>query len=150
VTRVTDPLDTGTPATPQPPNGKTILMAEDDPFIARMYETKLRNAGYAVVIKTNGRDAYEQIKSARPDLMMIDINMPELSGLELLSALAGEGYDFSTSPAVVLTNSGEPADRAAAEKLGAEYLVKAELTPQAVLERINAKLGVGVQSPPAA
>jgi DNA-binding response OmpR family regulator len=146
--RITDPSDTPSSANPLPTNGKTILMAEDDPFIARMYETKLRNAGYAVVVKNNGRDAYEEIKRSRPDLMIIDINMPELSGLELLSALSGEGYDFSTSPAMVLTNSGEPEDRAAAEKLGADYMVKAELTPQAVLEKINAKINSG--TPPEA
>lgn len=129
------------PSQPVPPNGKTVLIAEDDPFISRMYQTKLSAAGYNVVVKNNGRDAYEEIKRSRPDLMILDINMPELSGLEVLSALHSESYDFSTSPAMVLTNSAEPQDRANAEKFGAEYLIKAELTPRQVLDRINSKLG---------
>lgn len=108
-----------------------------------MYETKLTGAGYTVVLKNNGRDAYEEIKKNPPDLMILDINMPELTGLEVLSALHSDGYDFATSPAVVLTNSAEPGDRMTAEKLGADFFVKAELTPRNVLERINAKLNIG-------
>ncbi len=123
-------------------NGKTILIAEDDPFISRMYQTKLTTSGYNVVIKTNGRDAYNTIKESHPDLMMLDINMPELSGLEVLSTLAGEGYDFSASPAIILTNSSDMANRKQAEGFGAEYMVKAEFTPRQVLDKINEKLGL--------
>jgi DNA-binding response OmpR family regulator len=50
--------------------GKTILIAEDDPFILRMYQIKLEGAGFTVVVKTNGRDAYEYIKESRPDLFI--------------------------------------------------------------------------------
>ena len=74
---------------PEPPtgpaNGKTVLIAEDDPFIARMYDVKLRSEGYAVVLRNNGREAYEAIKLQRPDLIMLDLNMPELTGQELLA-----------------------------------------------------------------
>ncbi len=123
-------------------NGKTVLVAEDDPFISRMYETKLTNSGYYVVLANNGRDAYEKIKDTKPDLLLLDINMPELSGFEVLGALNGDGYDMSTTPVMVLTNSSNMADRKVAESYGAEYMIKAELTPRAVLERINAKLGI--------
>lgn len=141
MTRITRPTDlpSSTPE-PLPSNGKTILIAEDDPFISRMYETKLRNAGYVVTLKNNGRDAYEAIKASRPDLMILDITMPELSGLELLAALHNDGYDFTTSPAIILTNSAETSDRHTAQNLGADYLVKADMTPSDVLDRINTKL----------
>jgi two-component system KDP operon response regulator KdpE len=120
--------------------GKTILIAEDDPFISRMYETKLKASGFQVVIKTNGRDAYAAIKESHPDLLMLDINMPELSGIEVLTSLAGDGYDFASSPAIILTNSSDSASRKQVESLGAEYMVKAEFTPRQVLDKINAKL----------
>jgi DNA-binding response OmpR family regulator len=139
--RVSKPANEAQPAVPQASNGKTILLAEDDPFISRMYMTKLTSSGYKVIIKINGRDAYNAIKETHPDLMMLDINMPELSGLEVLAALATDGYDFSNSPAIVLTNSSDAANRKAAETYGAEYMVKAEFTPRQVLEKINAKLG---------
>ncbi len=119
---------------------KTILIAEDDPFISRMYEIKLTAAGYRVVVKNNGRDAYETIKAEHPNLLILDINMPELSGLEVLSTLAGEGFDFATTPVIVLTNSSSLADRKQATAHGAEYVVKADLTPRQVLDLIHSKL----------
>ena len=126
--------------------GKTILIAEDDPFILRMYQIKLESAGFTVVVKTNGRDAYEYIKTSRPDLFLTDINMPDLSGLEVLSTLQSDSFDFTGMPIIVLTNSSSDEDRKIAESYGADYLVKAELTPRQVLDRIVEKL----KAPPAA
>jgi CheY-like chemotaxis protein len=120
--------------------GKTILIAEDDPFILRLYKIKLESAGFTVEVKTNGRDAYEMIKENRPDLFLTDINMPELSGLEVLSALQADGFDFTGMPIIVLTNSSNIEDRKIAISYGADYLVKAELTPRQVLDRIVEKL----------
>ena len=122
-------------------DGKLILIAEDDPFISRMYQIKLEGAGLRVIVKNNGRDAFEAIRSEHPSLAILDINMPELSGLEVLAALQSDGFDFSSMPVIVLTNSSELADRNKAHSFGAEYLVKAELTPREVLNIISAKLG---------
>lgn len=121
---------------------KTILIAEDDPFISRMYEIKLQGAGFKVIVKNNGRDAFEAIKSEHPNLAILDINMPELTGLEVLSALQNDNFDFSAMPVIVLTNSSELSDRNTAHSYGAEYLVKAELTPREVLNMISQKLGM--------
>jgi CheY-like chemotaxis protein len=129
-------------------DGKTVLIAEDDPFISRMYQIKLESAGFHVIVKNNGRDAFESIKADHPNLAVLDINMPELSGLEVLSALQGDNFDFAEMPVIVLTNSSELADRNKARSFGAEYLVKAELTPRQVLNMISEKLGV-TPPPPA-
>ncbi len=123
------------------PSKVSILMAEDDPFIARMYETKIASAGYKISIHNNGRDAYDAIKSMNPDLIIMDINMPELSGLEVMKLLQQDGFDFKTHPVIVLTNSSNVDDMKAAHSFGADYLIKAELTPKDVLERIKSKLG---------
>jgi len=123
--------------------GKVVLIAEDDPFISRMYEIKLESAGFKVILKNNGRDAYEAIKAEHPNLAVLDINMPELSGLDVLGALQGDSFDFTAMPVIVLTNSSELSDRNRAHSFGAEYLVKAELTPREVLNMINQKLGLG-------
>lgn len=128
---------------------KLILIAEDDPFISRMYQIKLESAGFSVLVKNNGRDAFEAIKGEHPDLAVLDINMPELSGLEVLSALQADGFDFTTMPVIVLTNSSELSDRNTAHSYGAEYLVKAELTPREVLNMISEKLGLAPQAPEA-
>jgi CheY-like chemotaxis protein len=123
-------------------NNKHVLIAEDDPFISRMYQIKLEGAGYKVTVKNNGRDAYEAIKADHPNLAVLDINMPELSGLEVLGALQSDGFDLPSMPVIVLTNSSELSDRKQAQNYGAEYLVKAELTPRQVLDMIGQKLGV--------
>jgi DNA-binding response OmpR family regulator len=140
--RITDFKEIDDQTAPRPRNGKTVLIAEDDPFIARMYQTKLETAGYTVVVKNNGRDAYDHARQNPPDLFLLDLTMPELSGLDVLKALQGDHFDFGRSPVIVLTNSSSQKDRAAAEAYGAEYLTKADLTPRAVLERINIKLGL--------
>lgn len=143
--------DTSTPSASnsQLGAGKTILIAEDDPFISRMYEIKLQGVGFKVIIKNNGRDAFEAIKSEHPSLALMDINMPELSGLDVLAALQGEGFDFASMPVIILTNSSELSDRQSAHSFGAEYLVKAELTPRQVLDMINHKLGLTGPAGPA-
>lgn len=128
---------------PQIGQGKIILIAEDDPFISRMYEIKLQSAGFTVLLKNNGKDAYDSVKADHPSLAVMDINMPELSGLDVLGALQSDGFDFATMPVIVLTNSSQEPDRKRAQSYGADYLVKAEMTPRQVLDLINSKLGLG-------
>lgn len=128
---------------------KKIVLAEDDPFISRMYLTKLEQAGYTTRLAANGRDAVEAIAELHPDLVMLDINMPELSGFEVVRTLQASGYDFSSTIVVVLTNSADPKDRSVAEGLGFDYLVKAEMTPKSVLDHINEKLWDASTSQPA-
>src|SRR6202050_2587189 len=126
---------------PAPATNKLILIPEDDPFISRMYQIKLEGAGLRVIVKNNGRDAFEAIKSEHPNLAILDINMPELSGLEVLAALQNDGFDFAVMPVIVLTHSSEASNRKKAEEFGAECIVKADLTPRQVLDMISAKLG---------
>lgn len=142
MSRISNPNDAIEGSQPASPNGKTLLIAEDDPFISRMYETKLKFAGFEVVIKNNGRDAYEAIKEIKPSLVILDINMPELTGFEVLNALQGDGFDFSSTPIIMLTNSATESDRKSAQKFGVDYLIKAEMTPREVLAMIYQKLGM--------
>lgn len=141
MTRISDPHESELEASQHPSNGKTIVLAEDDPFISRMYQTKLTAAGYTVKMANNGRDAYELIKAETPDLAMFDINMPELSGFEVIRALQADNNELKPERIMVLTNSANPVDREMAASLHVDYYVKAEMTPHEVLTRINGKLG---------
>lgn len=123
-------------------DAKLVMMAEDDPFISRMYQIKLESAGFRVIVKNNGRDAFEAIKESHPNLAVLDINMPELSGLEVLAALQNDNFDLTTMPVIMLTNSANLSDRKRAGEFGADYLVKAEYTPREVLDIIDQKLGI--------
>ena len=140
--RVSDPQDSQTSPNSLPANGHSILLAEDDPFISRMYETKLANSGYKVDKVNNGRDAYDFIKNNSPDLVMLDINMPELTGFDVCKALISDGVPDIAIKVIILTNSANPVDRKTANDMGLEYVVKADLTPRDVVEKINTRLGV--------
>jgi DNA-binding response OmpR family regulator len=74
--------------------------------------------------------------------MLLDINMPELSGFEVLAALKSDGFDFDACPVLILTNSSNAEHRTMADSYGADYMIKAELTPREVLEHINSRLGI--------
>lgn len=142
MSRISDPQDSQSINPTASTNGKRILLAEDDPFISRMYMTKLNGAGFTIDIANNGRDAYEQIKNTNPDLVMLDINMPELTGFEVIKALQADGQKEVLQRMIILTNSANPADRQLATDLGIDYVVKADLTPRDVLDKINKKLGL--------
>lgn len=139
--RVSNPQENDMGPSSQPNNGKKILLAEDDPFISRMYQTKLTGAGFNVTVVNNGRDAYEQIKSSVPDLVMLDVMMPELTGFQVVAALKTDGH-LTADKVMILTNSANPKDRKQAADLGVDYLIKSDLTPREVLDHIHKKLGV--------
>lgn len=118
-----------------------VVVVEDDPFISRMYEVKLSKAGYHIAMGANGHEAVSLLKQHHPKLALIDINMPEMTGIEAVKQLKQENYDFTKTSVVFLTNSNNPNDIEAAKSMGADYLIKADQTPRGVLELIKKKLG---------
>lgn len=118
---------------------KAILLAEDDLAIARMYQTKFEASGYKVTAVADGQAAYEALKADSPALALLDINMPELTGFEVLAKLKGK---LGGVKLIMLTNSSTDADRQSAASYGADYIVKAEYTPGSLLAHINELLGV--------
>lgn len=118
-----------------------VVVVEDDPFISRMYQVKLAKAGYHIAMGVNGREAVTLITQHQPRLALVDINMPEMTGIEAVNQLKNDGYDFSRTKIVFLTNSNNPNDIEKAKSMGADYLIKADQTPRGVLELIRRKLG---------
>lgn len=117
-----------------------IVLAEDDPFISRMYMVKLQNAGLNIVLARSGRAAAEEITKNQPRLVMLDINMPELTGFEVYDVLKNNHYDWSRTAVIFLTNSSQKEDVERAKKLGCDYIIKSDSTPKQVLELIESKL----------
>lgn len=132
------------PSERAPVSNKKILLAEDDPFISRMYNIKLSGAGYSVETLANGQDVLASLRKSRPDLAMIDINLPELTGFEVLARLEAEGIQTDTMKIIILTNSSKPEDQKTAQHFGAEYMIKADYTPKAVLDKVTNMLGGNV------
>ncbi len=122
-----------------------ILLIEDDPMLTELYQTKLELEGFSVSITTDGKEGLAQAKRRKPDLILLDIMLPELNGFEVLRKL-GEQAVTRRIPVVVLTNlGGEQADndKRLALSLGAkEFLVKTFHLPDDIVGKIKAILGM--------
>ena len=114
-----------------------VLMIEDDPSIADMYRMQLEHDGYRVSIATTGELGIGRISGDAPDIVLLDLLLPDRSGFEVLTALNDRlpGHP----PVVILSNYGEPAMMDRGRELGAiEYLVKSRVTPGDVSQLIPA------------
>ena len=118
-------------------NKKKILIVEDDQMIGSMYRTKLEQDGFIVLTAANGAQGLELALNEKPDLVMLDIIMPQLDGFSVLRQLRGNEGTKNT-PIIMLTNLGTDEDKAKGQKLGAtDYLIKANLTPAQISEIIK-------------
>lgn len=117
----------------------TILCIEDDNFIADMYVHSLKKAGYSVDVIANGEEALERAQQNVYDVILLDLMLPEKSGVEILQSLRKEdGSGLPLTKIIVTTNFDEPAeDRARLEKLADGYLIKADVTPSKLVELIG-------------
>jgi len=112
----------------------TVLIVDDDPVIAMMYGLGLERAGYSVLVAKDGQAGLELALKALPDLILLDVRMPILDGIEVLTKLAADPATRDI-PVVMLSNYSEPALVKRLLSLGAkEYLVKIETTPAGVAE----------------
>ena len=119
-----------------------ILLVDDDPLIIRMYQTKLVHDGYEVDGAANGEEALACVLRRRPDLILLDVMMPKMNGVETLKALQGDAKTRGI-PVIILTNLGDrPEDVEKAKKLGAlDYLVKSEVSLHDLAARVKSALG---------
>ena len=110
---------------------KTILFIEDDKPIAEMYSRILEREGYHVEFAYNGRDGLEKAQAKTYDLILLDIMMPEKTGIEVLHELRGEdGTGAPGTKIVILTNLAQ--DKTSQEALKAQadgYIIKADIVP---------------------
>jgi len=114
------------------PIAATVLIVDDDPVIAMMYGLSLERAGYRVLSAKNGVAGLELVGTAHPDLILLDVRMPVMDGIEVLTRLAA---DVATRdiPVVMLSNYSESAVVKQTLSLGAkQYLVKIDTTPAEV------------------
>lgn len=119
---------------------KTILLVEDDSFVTEIYETKIRKEGFEVVAVENGLKAVEILKNITPNLILLDIIMPYMDGLEVLKKVKSDER-LKKIPVILLTNLSEKEKIEEALGIGADdYLIKSHFTPSEVIGKINAAL----------
>lgn len=114
-----------------------ILVVEDDPAILRGLVDNLRFESYEVVTATNGEAGLEMIRNRKPDLILLDLMLPKLSGYEVCRKIRAEG---NPTPVLMLTARGEEADRVVGLDLGADDYVTKPFSVRELLARIRALL----------
>ncbi len=119
---------------------KKILLVEDDNFIIDIYITKLKEVGFSVQSAVNGEDALAKIKQSSPDLVLLDIVLPQVTGFEFLQEIKSMP-ELKNVPVIVLSNLGQKKEVEKGLSLGAaKYLIKAHYTPTEVVEEIRTVL----------
>ncbi|MDR0957436.1 MAG: response regulator [Candidatus Nomurabacteria bacterium] len=119
---------------------KIVALIEDDDTISMMYRTKFELEGFKVNVAANGRTGIAMVEQEHPHIILLDINMPEMSGFEALKNIRKlpRGQEI---PVVVLTNLGQHEAPHGLDALGvSKYIVKANLTPRQVVEEVEAVL----------
>ena len=103
---------------------KKILLVEDDPFLIEIYITKFKEAGFSLKVVSDGDLVLEKIKEEMPDLLLLDIVLPNMDGWEILRAIRNDDQ-LKKMMIVILSNLGEKKDVEKGMKLGVEkYLIK--------------------------
>lgn len=130
------------------PAQKKILLVEDEDFIRELYVRQLTKAGFSVKSAADGQSGFETLKSEPFDLLLLDIMLPGMNGLQLLREFK-TNYPNSPMITILLTNLGQEAVIKEGFELGAQaYLIKASYTPDQVVTEVKNALFGGQPTPP--
>jgi len=116
---------------------KKVLLIEDDAFLIDILDRKLTSAGFEFRNASNLTEALESIKNAKPDVILLDIVLPQKSGYDVLESIKerGEAKDI---PVIILSNLGDPADQERGRELGAEkFLIKSSISVERIVEEVK-------------
>ncbi len=121
---------------------KTIMVVDDNPDIITIVKTILEGKGYSVFSAFSGAELLNMLKGQKPDLIILDIMMPEMDGLEVLSRLKAMS-ETATIPVILLTAKVQYEDVLGGYKLGADYYITKPFTSTQLVNGINLLLGEG-------
>ncbi len=123
---------------------KTILLIEDDLFVRDLYVRTLKRAGYNVEAAIDGEEGFRKLHEIHPDLVLLDIMLPKMNGIELLKN-AKQDDAVKDVPIFLLTNLGQDTIIQDAFHIGAAgYILKARLLPQEVINYVNEFFDTGI------
>ena len=130
------------------PNSKKILLVEDEDFIRELYVRQLTKAGFLVKSAVDGQSGLNVLKSETFDLLLLDIMLPGMNGLQLLREFKTQNPS-SPMITILLTNLGQEAVIKEGFELGAQaYLIKASYTPDQVVSEVKNAFSGGQPTPP--
>lgn len=116
---------------------KKILIIEDDLILLNLLKGKIIKTGYNVISVEKGSLALKTIEEEKPDLILLDLFLPDMNGLAILEEIRNDA-PINSIPVIIISNSGEQFELSKAQKLGiADYLIKTEFDPQEVMDKVN-------------
>ncbi len=119
-----------------------ILLVEDDEFLTEIYVAKFQEAGFEISVAQDGHQGLRKAKEQKPNLLLLDLVMPAMDGLDVLRVLKNDP-ELQYTPVIVLSNLGEEEDVRKGIKLGAaDYLIKAHYTPTEVVAKVKSILNL--------
>jgi len=114
-----------------------VAIIEDDSAISQMYRMKFENEGYTVETAENGKIGLALIEEMKPDIVLLDLMMPEMDGEEMLTKLRKETWGKDVK-VIILTNMGESEAPASIKTMNVEaFILKANMTPRQVAELVK-------------
>ena len=116
--------------------GRLILVVDDEARMVRFIQLNLEHDGFQVISAYNGREALDQVRSQLPNLVLLDVMMPDLDGFEVLKRIR----DHSSVPVIMLTAKGEEDDRVRGLELGADDYITKPFSPRELVSRVRAVL----------
>jgi two-component system alkaline phosphatase synthesis response regulator PhoP len=121
---------------------QTILLCEDEEFVARSYVRKLELEGYTVLLAHNGEEGLQLLISEKPDLVILDLMMPLKTGFEVLQEIEKISDEkIKKIPVIVASNLGQKSDIDEATKLGAvDFLIKSNISLKELAEKVRTYL----------
>src|SRR3990167_2746293 len=116
---------------------KKILIIEDDVFLGDVLVQKMVKEGFETTLARDGADGFQKIRLEKPDLILLDIILPNMNGYEILEAKAKDD-SIADIPVIVISNSGQHVEISRVLALGVkDYLVKAQFDPEDVLAKVK-------------
>lgn len=123
---------------PQPTTARKVLIMEDEHFISELYVRALTRAGYEVTVEVDGQRGLDLAKTDQFDIILLDLMIPTITGIEVLRQLRGAGAPKLKAKVVITTNLEQREEiRQDIESQADAYLVKAEITPRELVDFLN-------------
>lgn len=114
-----------------------VLLVEDDAMIIQMYKTRMDSEGWEVFSTDRGSEALKIAKEKKPDIILLDIILPEIDGFTILKELRKDS-DTKKIPVLMLTNLGQESDQNRGKEMGVDgYFIKSQHTPGDVIVKIE-------------
>ncbi|MBN1643732.1 MAG: response regulator [Dehalococcoidales bacterium] len=121
-------------------SNKTILIADDEAHVVRSLTFVLQKAGYKVSSASNGEEALNQIRQARPDIVFLDVMMPKKNGYEVCEEIK-KSPELKSTHVIILTAKGQESDKEQGIKAGADEFITKPFSPMDIVTKVKNLLG---------